>query len=95
MNKADISDDTPEGQPLYAHLEVVVDYLIANGNSLAHTYRWGSNREGYFCHVLNSINFDGLVAAFNFPSSVVFGRERNVVYSKKTGCIIQTVANVV
>ena len=94
MNKVDISDDAPEGQPSHAHLEVVVDYLIANGNSLAHTYRWGSNREGYFCHVLRSIDFDGLVATFNFPASVFFGRERNLIYSKKTGCIIQTVENV-
>lgn len=94
MNKIRVLDDAPAGQPLHAHLEPVVDYLLANGNSLAHTYRWGSNREGYFCHVSNPIDFDGLEAAFEFPPTIVFGKERNVVYCQNTGCLIQTITNV-
>ncbi|WP_159076047.1 hypothetical protein [Microvirgula aerodenitrificans] len=95
MSKIKIYDDAPSGVSLHAHLEVVVDYLLANGNSLAHAYRWGSNRDGYFCHVSNPINFDELIAVFEFPPTIILGKEQNVIYCQKTGCLIQTIKNVV
>lgn len=51
MTKTMLLDDGPIDQPLYAHLESVVDYLLSTGNRLAHSFRWGSNRDGYFCHL--------------------------------------------
>lgn len=91
MDKVKVPDDAPPLQPLHTHLEGVVDYLLANGNWLAHAYRWGSNREGYFCHILNPIDFDGLLMKFEFPSTIIFGRDRNIIYCQKTGCLIQTI----
>lgn len=90
MQKTKIHNDAPAGQPLHAHLEPIVDFLIATGNSLAHPYRWGSNREGYFCHLAKPINFHALMDEFELPETIVFGIERNVIYCQKTGCLIQT-----
>lgn len=94
MKQLQIDGDALPGMPLYANLEVVVDYLLGNGNTLTHTYRWGSNREGYFCHVQKPIDFDLLIAKFQFPPTIVLGRDRNVIYCETTGCSIQTFANV-
>lgn len=91
MGKIRVLDDAPADQPVHAHLDIVVDYLLSHGNSLAHAYQWGSNREGYFCHITNPIDFDQLEMAFEFPSTIVLGKERNVIYCQKTGCLIQTV----
>lgn len=59
-----------EGEPDYAHLNPVVEFLIKNGNSSANEYIWGCNRTGYFCHLNRDINFDGLREVFIFPESV-------------------------
>lgn len=90
MHKKRILADAPPGQPLHAHLEPIVDCLIASGNSLAHPYRWGSNREGYFCHMARPIDFSRLMENFEFPPTIVFGLGRNVIYCQNTGCVIQT-----
>jgi hypothetical protein len=90
MSKLPIQDDAPFGTPLHTNLEVVVDYLLLNGNALAHSYRWGSNREGFFCHLTGPIDFDGLASQFEFPKTIILGRERNLIYCQKTGCLIQT-----
>lgn len=91
MAKIKVPDDAPAGKPLHAHLEVVVDYLLSHGNTLSHAYRWGSNREGYFCYVAKPIDFERLEASFEFPPTIVMGKERNVISCRKTGCVIKTV----
>ena len=83
-------DDAPLGQPSYAHLESVVDYLLSTGNRLAHNFRWGSNRDGYFCHLALPIDFDGLERNFVFPPTIVFGKARNIIQCEKTGCVIKS-----
>jgi hypothetical protein len=88
MKKIQVSVDALPGQPAHSHLEEVVDYLLACGNSLAHEYRWGSNREGYFCHFHKLIDFDILEAHFNFPPTIHLVRARGLIYCEKTGCII-------
>lgn len=88
MSKIPVPNDALPGQPAHSHLEGVVDYLLASGNSLAHAYRWGSNREGYFCHIKEPINFDALEANFDFPSTIHRVRARGLIYCEKTGCVI-------
>ena len=88
MNKIHVLDDALPKQPAHSHLECVVDYLLSLGNSLAHTYRWGSNREGYFCHLRDPIDFDALEANFSFPATIHLVRAKGLIYCEKTGCII-------
>lgn len=90
MQKIRILDDAPAGKPLHAHLEPIVDFLIAGGNKFAHPYRWGSSREGYFCHLKEPINFSDIVGHFDLPETIVLGIDRNVIYCRNTGCTIQT-----
>lgn len=91
MEKTKIPPDAPAGQVLHAHLEPVIDFLLLEGNRLTHSYRWGSNREGYFCHVRDPIDFVSLVNRFEFPESVLLVVERDTIYCRNTGCVIQTV----
>ena len=92
MEKVSILAVPPVEGTMHAHLEIVVDFLLLHGNSLAHNFRWGSNREGYFCHLRKPIDFNKLNENFDFPKSIIFGEERNVIFCQNTGCIIQTIA---
>ena len=83
--------EAPPQQMPYAHLDPIVDYLLANGNKLAYDFRWGSDREGFYCHLLDPIDFDGLERNFVFPSTIRMGRARNVIVTDTGGCIIKTV----
>lgn len=89
MSKIVLLDDALPGQPLWTHLEPVVEYLLANGNRLSYEYRWGSTREGFYCHVVLPIDFDGLEREFLFPPTIILGRAGNVIFDEKTGCLIQ------
>ncbi|MCC8442380.1 hypothetical protein LN449_07630 [Xanthomonas cannabis] len=89
--KIKINSDIEKGQMVYSHLDPVVDYLLDSGNGLAHAYRWGSNREGYFCHLLRPIDFNSLLQVFDFPDEIVVAVDNNVIYAEKTGCIIKWV----
>jgi hypothetical protein len=68
--------DAPLGQPLYAHLEPIVEYLLSAGNRLAHNFRWGSSRDGYFCHLALPIDFDKLERNFVRPPTPAYDRFR-------------------
>lgn len=91
MSKIQIASDAPSGMPLHSHLEKIVDFLLLNGNKLAHNYRWGSNREGYFCHLTEPIDFSRLETTFEFPSTIILGKTTNVIYCERTGCTIKTI----
>ncbi|WP_431274677.1 hypothetical protein ACQ858_22215 [Variovorax ureilyticus] len=90
MNKQVVLDGAPPRQPLYAHLDPVVDFLVANGNALAYPYRWGSDREGYFCVVARPIAFADLLEAFQFPPTVLLTPDLNQIYCEKTGALIRS-----
>jgi hypothetical protein len=90
MQKTELLDHAPSGQSLYAHLEPIVDLLVANGNPLAHSFRWGSNRDGYYCHVAKPIDFAALAEHFNLPATIVLVVADNEIYCEKSGCSIQT-----
>lgn len=51
-----IRHDTNSPKP-YEHLKPLVELLIDSGNRLARAYRWGENRTGYFCLLVNPIDF--------------------------------------
>lgn len=89
VNRVQVAEDALPGKPAHFHLECVVDRLLALGNSLAYPYRWGSNREGYFCHLKNPIDFDLLGADFTFPKSIHLARHRGLIYCERTGCVIK------
>lgn len=91
MNKISIAANPPSGMPLHHHLEPIVDFLLSRGNKLAHNYRWGSNREGYFCDFAKSIDFDELEATFELPSTIILGKKTNIIYCERTGCTIRTI----
>ena len=91
MDKIKLLNDAPRWAMPYAHLDPVVDFLLDHGNRLAHDFRWGSNREGFFCHMAFPIDFEQLQSAFDFPSTILLGRDRNVIYCQTSGCIIKKI----
>lgn len=93
MGKIRILSDAPAGLPPHTHMEPIVDFLISYGNNLAHDYRWGSNREGYFCYFSDPIDFDKLELKFEFPPTIILGRKTNMIYCEKTGCVIKMQKN--
>jgi uncharacterized membrane protein len=64
----------PSVRPVYAHLEPIVDLLLANGNQLARPYRWGENRTGFYCFLSKPIDFDLIESAFVLPQTVRLAR---------------------
>jgi hypothetical protein len=91
MSKIIIKEEAPRDASIYSHLEPLVDSLIVSGNTLAKGFRWGSNREGFFCYFQNPIDFELLKKEFELPPTIYLGEERNVVYCEKSGCVIQTI----
>lgn len=69
----------PSVRPVYAHLEPIVDLLLANGNQLARPYRWGENRTGYYCFLSKPIDFDLIESAFVLPQTVSLDRSEGSV----------------
>jgi hypothetical protein len=69
----------PDLRPVHAHLEPIVDLLLASGNQLAHGYRWGEDRTGFFCHLARPIDFDLIEATFTLPSGIRLDRAGDVL----------------
>jgi hypothetical protein len=63
-----------DARPVYLHLEPIVDLLLERGNILAHDYRWGENRTGFFCHLKKPIDFALVEASFELPSFILLNR---------------------
>lgn len=70
----DFDDRSPEEV-----MDQVVDFLLANGNSLAREPRWGSNPTGYQCLVSDDINFSELENSFIFPDSVMLIKKDQII----------------
>jgi hypothetical protein len=82
----------PSARPVYLHLEPIVQLLLEHGNKLAHDYRWGENRTGFFCHLTRPIDFELVEASFDLPPSILLNRagdsiECDVTWASITGCI--------
>ena|SRR5688572_4961611 len=69
----------PGARPAYLHLEPIVDLLLERGNVLAHPFRWGENRTGYFCHLREPIDFALVEASFELPPNILLNREEGSI----------------
>lgn len=69
-NKIKISARPEQGEALYSHLQPIVDFLLAGGNKPSSRFLWGNNRTGYFCHLKNDIDFEGVKDNFELPDSI-------------------------
>ncbi|HVI59377.1 MAG TPA: hypothetical protein VM619_10995 [Luteimonas sp.] len=73
-----------------ALLDPVVDLLLAHGNRLAETYRWGANPTGYFCLLDQPIDFDLVESSFDVPDTVTLDRRLGIIdYGYGTALIRQ------
>jgi hypothetical protein len=90
MKRTVIADIGPMNSPVYTHLQPLVDFLLASGNELSHAFMWGSNRDGYYCHLAKPIDFQALEKSFIIPRTVHFIPERDTIYCERSGSIIQT-----
>ena len=64
-----ISFERKSTQP-YEHLDLLVDFLIDNGNKLSKNHRWGESRAGFFCLLEKPIDFDAIKREFVIPSYI-------------------------
>lgn len=89
MGKINIKPYPSSGDPDYAHLQPVVDFLIGRGNTSVNDYLWGVNRTGFFCHLANEIDFEELRANFTFPDSVKLNAEEQSIDCHNTYSVIR------
>jgi hypothetical protein len=74
----------PAVRPVYSHLEPIVDFLLATGNSLAREYRWGESRSGFHCLLSQPIDLDKIQASFELPEFIYLNRETGSVECQTT-----------
>jgi hypothetical protein len=91
MKKIEIDAYPKDGSADYSHLQPILDYLIENGNSSVNTYLWGSNRTGYFCHLKNDIDFDGIRKDFDLPNSIKLNESTQTIDCFNTYAVIKKV----
>lgn len=87
--KIGIESAPPDGEKGYYHLTPVVDFLIKNGNKSQNDYIWGVNRTGYFCHLVDKIDFDLLQENFDFPESIKLDEKDQTIDCFTTYTIIK------
>jgi len=88
--KVKISKDNFVGSPRYALIDPILDLLLANGNQLATTFRWGSNPTGYFAILKYPIDFDLIEKNFELPLSIALSRQYGEVDYGQGTVIIRT-----
>ena len=73
-----------------AALDPVVDLLIAHGNRLSESYRWGSNPTGFFCLLERAVDLDLVESYFQLPATVTLDRMLGIIdYGHGTALIRQ------
>jgi hypothetical protein len=88
-DKIKIEKEGPHGKPRYFHLEPVVDYMLQQGNKLAHDFKWGSDKEGFYCCFSNPLDFEDIQKAFDFPDTIILIPSKNMIYCETTRCVIK------
>jgi len=76
-------------QPMYKHLEPIVDFLVANGNSLARDERWHTDMSAIVCYLNKPIDFEGIKQHFALSNDIVLNEEGNWIECAQTMCMIQ------
>ncbi len=89
MQKIKIAPYPKKGTVDYSHLQPIVDYLIENGNKSVNSYLWGNNRTGYFCHLKNDIDFEGVKKVFDLPSSIKLNEKTQTIDCFNTYSLIK------
>lgn len=79
----------PDMRPVHAYLEPIVDILVASGNQLAHDYRWGEDRTGFFCHLARPMDFNLIEATFTLPAGIRLDRAGDVLECDLSGATIR------
>lgn len=75
-------------RPVYSHLEPIVDLLLANGNRLANDFKWGIDRTGYYCHLVERLNFDLVDKSFEIPPFIKLNRQNDSIECAQTWAVI-------
>jgi len=91
MEKIKIDPYPKAGTSDYSHLQPIVDYLIDNGNKSVNSFLWGNNRTGYFCHLQNDIDFDGVKKVFDIPDSIKLDEKSQTIDCFNTYSLIKKV----
>lgn len=86
-----ISDCPRNGESDYSHMIPIVEFLLSNGNVSANEYIWGNNRTGYFCYLVNDIDFEDLDKNFIFPESMHIDVEKQIIDCVNTYTLIRKI----
>lgn len=79
----------PNAEPPYAHMETIVDLLLANGNTLAKDVRWHNDMAATICFLTQAIDFDLIENHFELPSCIRLTKERGALECDETWRTIQ------
>lgn len=89
MNKTRIEPECQDRQkPIYTHLEPIVSALLASGNELARSERWGSNKEGFVCYLTKPLDLALIRERFALPDSVVLSEKNDLIACELTWATI-------
>lgn len=91
MKKIKIEPYPKTGEADFSHLQPIVDYLIDRGNKSVNPYLWGNNRTGYFCHLQDDIDFDGIKKTFDLSESIRLDEKSQTIDCFNTYALIKKV----
>lgn len=92
MKKIKIASYPKDGSPGYSHLQPLVDFLLDGGNKSLHPYLWGNDRTGYFCHLRDDIDFEGIRKNFDLPASIKINEKEQTIDCMNTYSLIKYIA---
>ena len=93
MTKIKIPEYPNKSEPNYSHLHTLVEFLLASGNRSSNDFIWGVNRTGYFCHLVEDIDFKALHSHFDIPESIQVSEIEQRISCMKTYADIKVIKN--
>ncbi len=79
----------PDATPPHAHMEAIVELLLANGNSLARDERWHNDMAAQICFLTAAIDFDLIESHFELPACIRVTQDRGLLECDETWRTIQ------
>ena len=73
----------PKAKP-YAHLEPIVDALIASGNQSMRAECFYLDRDGWRCDLKEPIDFELLRARFDFPKTITLSEPLDKIFCRNS-----------